>query len=302
MNTNNKRRLSDDASEAPNKKPTTVGKKQVSLLSMFKPVPTTDDNKKKAKENVSKDADKDPHEFFKNVDKETLELLDLEIKTMNKEWLKVLAPEMVKPYFLKLKKYLKAEAEGKKTIFPPLSQVYSWSNYTPVSNVKVVILGQDPYHNINQAHGLCFSVIKGVRIPPSLVNMYKALQKDYPDFVVPNHGYLENWAKQGVLLLNTSLTVEAHKAGSHANQGWEPFTDTIIQYLNEKKSHIVFMLWGSHAQKKGAKINKSKHLVLKSVHPSPLSAHKGFLDCGHFKKANEYLNDHARDTINWNCL
>ncbi|CAO3691477.1 unnamed protein product [Rhizopus stolonifer] len=201
MNSNNKRPLKDNASQLPNKKPTTAGKKQMSLLSMFKP--TTDNNEKAAKEN--KEEKKDPKEYFK-------------------EWLKVLAPEMVKSYFLKLKKYLKEEAKAKKTIFPPLNQVYSWSNYTPFSDVKVVILGQDPYHNFNQAHGLCFSVIKGVKIPPSLVNMYKGLKIDYPDFVVPNHGYLENWAKQGVLLLNTSLTVEAHKAGSHANQGWEPFT------------------------------------------------------------------------------
>ncbi|CEG68554.1 Putative Uracil-DNA glycosylase [Rhizopus microsporus] len=295
MPANNKRPPANDAPELPNKKPTTVGKKQMSLLSMFKPIPTT--NKE-----TDKQEDRDPKEFFKDVDKETLELLDLEIRTMNKEWLKVLAPEMVKPYFLKLKRYLKDQIAAKKTIFPPLEQVYSWSKYTPPSQVKVVILGQDPYHNFNQAHGLCFSVIKGVKVPPSLVNMYKALQTDYPDFVVPNHGYLENWAKQGVLLLNTSLTVEAHKAGSHANQGWEHFTDAVIQYLNTKKSHIVFMLWGSHAQKKGSKIDKSKHLILKSVHPSPLSAHKGFLQCGHFKKANEYLNEHARETIDWNCL
>lgn len=138
-----------------------------------------------------------------------------------------------------------------------MNQIYSWSNYTPPSKVKVVILGQDPYHNFNQAHGLCFSVIKGVRVPPSLVNMYKALKTDYEDFNIPNHGYLEEWAKQGVLMLNTSLSVEAHKAGSHANQGWEQFTDAIIKYLNEKKANIVFMLWGSHAQKKGSRINKS---------------------------------------------
>lgn len=138
-----------------------------------------------------------------------------------------------------------------------MNQIYSWSNYTPPSKVKVVILGQDPYHNFNQAHGLCFSVVKGVKVPPSLANMYKALAMEYKDFKTPDHGYLEEWAKQGVLMLNTSLSVEAHKAGSHANQGWEQFTDAIIKYLNEKKANIVFMLWGSHAQKKGARINKS---------------------------------------------
>lgn len=135
-------------------------------------------------------------------------------------------------------------------------QIYSWSKYTPLSNVKVVILGQDPYHGPNQAHGLCFSVRKGIQIPPSLQNIYKAIQTDYPDFKIPNHGYLENWAKQGVLMLNTSLTVRRSEAGSHSNAGWEQLTDAIITHLNEKKANIVFMLWGAHAQRKGAKIDK----------------------------------------------
>ncbi|GAA5817761.1 hypothetical protein MFLAVUS_011314 [Mucor flavus] len=289
-------------------------KKQMSLLSMFKPVaapikpittakPTNQaDVSDQSVSVTSTTINKNPRDLFKNVDEETLALLDLEIRTMNYEWLKVLAPELIKPYFLKLKKYLEAELKAKKTIFPPLDQIYSWSNYTPPSKVKVVILGQDPYHNFNQAHGLCFSVVKGVKVPPSLVNMYKALKNDYPEFEIPKHGYLENWAKQGVLMLNTSLSVEAHKAGSHANQGWEQFTDAIIRYLNEKKCDIVFMLWGAHAQKKGSSIKNSKHLVLKSVHPSPLSAHRGFLDCGHFKKANEYLEAKGNTVIDWNTL
>ncbi|KAI9273604.1 uracil-DNA glycosylase-like protein [Sporodiniella umbellata] len=298
MNPSHKRASDNNLSSTTQKKPTTTGKKQASLLTMFKPVV----NEKAKEEKKAKQETQDPKELFKDIDSEALALLDLEINTMNKEWLQVLAPEMVKPYFLKLKKYLKAQAEAKKVIFPPSPEIYSWSNYTPFSDVKVVILGQDPYHNYNQAHGLCFSVVKGVRVPPSLVNMYKALKNDYPDFVIPNHGYLEEWAKQGVLMLNTSLTVEAHQAGSHANQGWEPFTDAIIQFLNQKRNHIVFLLWGSHAQKKGAKINTKNHLVLKSVHPSPLSAHRGFLECNHFKKANEYLDANARGQINWNCL
>ncbi|KAI8077321.1 uracil-DNA glycosylase-like protein [Gilbertella persicaria] len=284
-------------------------KKQTTLYSMFKPVPKPSSEVTSRvsgattqQEETAEETNKDPKALFKGVDQETLELLDLEINTMNYGWLKVLAPELVKPYFLKLKRYLKAELDAKKTIFPPLNQIYSWSNYTPPQKVEVVILGQDPYHNFNQAHGLCFSVVKGVRVPPSLVNMYKALKNDYPDFQTPPHGYLENWAKQGVLMLNTSLSVEAHKAGSHANQGWEQFTDAIIKYLNERKSNLVFMLWGSPAQKKGARINSTKHLVLKSVHPSPLSAHRGFFECGHFKKANEYLESHGKEVINWNSL
>ncbi|KAI8643678.1 uracil-DNA glycosylase-like protein [Parasitella parasitica] len=297
------KRSRENQAAAPNKKQTT-------LLSMFKPVANasstaTGTNVEALRVSTGTGTgtkQKNPSDLFKNVDQETLDLLDLEITSLNYGWLKELAPELTKAYFLKLKKYLKEEIAAKKTIFPPLNQIYSWSNYTPPSKVKVVILGQDPYHNFNQAHGLCFSVIKGVKVPPSLVNVYKALQIDYPDFKIPTHGYLEEWAKQGVLLLNTSLSVEAHKAGSHANQGWEQFTDAVIKYLNEKRVNIVFMLWGSHAQKKGARINKSKHCVLSSVHPSPLSAHRGFFESGHFKKANEYLKEHGQDEINWNCL
>lgn len=293
-----KRSRETTTKEVPNKKQTT-------LLSMFKPVaaPAKPESTANAIESLDVSTKKrDPRDLFKGVDEETLELLDLEIRTMHYEWLKVLAPELTKPYFLKLKRFLKAEQAAKKTIFPPLDQIYSWSHYTLPSQVKVVILGQDPYHNFNQAHGLCFSVVKGVKPPPSLVNMYKALKIDYPDFKTPDHGYLENWAKQGVLMLNASLTVQAHLANSHSGKGWEQFTDAIIKYLNEKKSSIVFVLWGSYAQKKGSSINKTKHHVLKGVHPSPLSAHKGFFECGHFKKANEYLKDQGRGEIDWNTL
>ncbi|KAI7888388.1 uracil-DNA glycosylase-like protein [Mucor mucedo] len=245
----------------------TSNKRQTTLTSMFKPVTAVPKSTTGGVAHIEslQVASKDPRSLFKGVNEETLSLLELELNTMNYEWLKALAPELVKPSFLKLKNFLKAERDAKKTIFPPLEQIYSWSNYTPASKVEVVILGQDPYHDNNQAHGLCFSVVKGVRTPPSLVNMYKALKIDYPDFVTPNHGYLENWAKQGVLMLNTSLSVEAHKAGSHAKQGWEELTDAIIKYINERKSNVVFMLWGAHAQKKGSTINQKKHLVLKSV-------------------------------------
>ncbi|ORZ21120.1 uracil-DNA glycosylase-like protein [Absidia repens] len=245
----------------------------------------------------------DNKSLFEGLDDETKNLLFLEMTTMHYDWLKVLKPELTKPYFLKVKRtYLKQELLDKKVIYPPAKDIYSWTNYTLPSNVKVVILGQDPYHGPNQAHGLCFSVAKGVPPPPSLVNIYKTLLKEYPDFRKPTHGYLENWAKEGVLMLNASLTVRRGEAGSHSSQGWEPFTDAVINYLNEKKSNIVFLLWGAHAQKKGAKINKTKHLVLKSVHPSPLSAHRGFFDNQHFIKTNEFLESRGRTPINWNCL
>ncbi|CDS13047.1 hypothetical protein LRAMOSA05231 [Lichtheimia ramosa] len=294
-NSNNKRPL-EDKNESTAKKPAT---RQASLLSMFKPKVVVE---KDVQALGVKTSTRKPIDLFPDMDDAMKELLDLELTTMQYDWFKALKPEFTKPYFIQLKKFLKAEKEAKKTIFPPAPQIYSWSNYTPPSKVKVVIIGQDPYHNYNQAHGLCFSVVKGVKVPPSLVNIYKAISRDYPDFKTPNHGFLENWAKQGVLLLNTSLTVRAHDAGSHAGKGWEKFTDAIISHLSEKNAHIVFMLWGSHAQSRSGRINKSKHLVLKSVHPSPLSAHRGFFECGHFKAANEYLVKNARSAINWNCL
>ncbi|CAG8487452.1 10122_t:CDS:2 [Ambispora gerdemannii] len=228
----------------------------------------------------------------KGLDGDKKELLKLEAETMDGEWLRALGVELKKPYFLQLKKFLKGEKESNKTVFPPERDIYSWSRYTPLSNVKVVIVGQ----------GLCFSVQNGVRCPPSLLNIYKALKIDFPSFEIPKHGNLENWAKEGVLLLNASLTVRAHDAASHSNKGWEKFTDAIIQYLNEKKNNIVFMLWGAHAQKKGKNINKSKHLVLTAAHPSPLSAHHGFFECHHWSKANEFLKNRGRNPINWNCL
>ncbi|RKP05565.1 uracil-DNA glycosylase, partial [Thamnocephalis sphaerospora] len=233
---------------------------------------------------------------------EQRDLLALEKRTMEPSWQCALASEFTKPYFLALKRFLRAEQLQKRQVFPPENEIYSWSHWTPLDKVEVVILGQDPYHNVGQAHGMCFSVTPGTSVPPSLVNIYKAIKQDMPDFVIPKHGYLAGWARQGVLMLNASLTVRAHQAGSHANRGWETFTaDAVVQYLNRHCSGLVFMLWGSHAQKKGKNIDRKRHLVLSAVHPSPLSAHRGetFFACKHFSKANDYLRKHGKRTIRW---
>ena len=184
------------------------------------------------------------------------------------------------------------------TIYPQNSDVFNALACTPFSDVRVVILGQDPYHGPNQAHGLCFSVRPPVPPPPSLVNIFQELKSDL-GIERPKHGCLESWARQGVLLLNAVLTVEAEKAGSHAGRGWEKFTDRVIQELNEKRSHLVFLLWGAYAQKKASFVDRSKHLVLEAPHPSPLSAHRGFLGCRHFSKANAYLAANGQAPIDW---
>ncbi|KAJ2450232.1 uracil DNA glycosylase [Coemansia sp. RSA 2336] len=225
----------------------------------------------------------------------------LELETIHPSWLRHLQAELTQPYFKQLKAFLAQQHKEGKQIFPQAQDVYSWSRFAPFDKVKVVILGQDPYHGPGQAHGLAFSVQKGVKVPPSLQNMYKALE-GYEGFERPKHGYLGGWAEQGVLLLNAALTVECHKANSHANRGWETFTDRVVELVNQKRRNVVFMLWGSYAQKKGARIDKSKHLVLKSVHPSPLSAHRGFFDCKHFEKANDYLVAHGLSPIDWSHL
>lgn len=232
------------------------------------------------------------------------ELLKLEIEFLHESWLCVLKDELIKPYFLKLKNFLKQEKQSY-TIFPSDQDIYSWSHYTPLNTVKVVILGQDPYHNYNQAHGLCFSVRPPTPPPPSLKNIFIALQKDYPSFNIPKNGLLTPWAKRGVLLLNSSLTVRAHQAGSHSQKGWEEFTSKIIQIVEKRRTGgVVFLAWGSPAAKRVENVNKNIHLILKSVHPSPLSASKGFFDCGHFKKTNEWLlQKYGPDgIIDWNCL
>ncbi|KAI9501148.1 uracil-DNA glycosylase-like protein [Coemansia spiralis] len=225
----------------------------------------------------------------------------LEYETIDPSWLAHLHSELAKPYFVALKAFLQKESLSKE-IYPEAKNVYSWSRFAPLDKVRVVILGQDPYHNTGQAHGLAFSVRPQIKTPPSLVNIYKALATDYPEFERPPHGYLRGWAEQGVLLLNASLTVEAHKPNSHQGKGWEQFTDRVIQLVNQNNANVVFMLWGSYAQKKGAHVDTRKHLVLKSVHPSPLSAAKGFFSAGHFRKANEYLERHNLAPIDWSHL
>lgn len=224
--------------------------------------------------------------------------MDLERIKLKNCWKLKLSEEFEKPYMQKLKQFLVSEYKSGKTIYPHGDKYFEALNLTGFSDVKVIILGQDPYHNPNQAHGLCFSVKPGVPPPPSLVNIYKELKEDQK-FKIPDHGYLKSWATQGVLLLNSTLTVEANKAGSHQNKGWENFTDVIIQKLNEEKESLVFILWGSYAQKKGSFIDTNKHLVLKSVHPSPLSSYRGFFGCKHFSKANEFLTQKNRKPIDW---
>lgn len=214
-------------------------------------------------------------------------------------WHDVLATEKEQPYFIETLKMVAQEREAGVTVYPPKEDVFNAFRLTELSDVKVVILGQDPYHGPNQAHGLAFSVRPGVAVPPSLMNMYKELEQDIPGFTRPNHGFLESWAKQGVLLLNTVLTVEAGKAHSHARFGWETFTDRVIAVINETRENVVFLLWGSHAQKKGSIIDTQRHHVLKAPHPSPLSAHRGFFGCQHFSRTNEILTQQGDAPIDW---
>jgi uracil-DNA glycosylase len=218
---------------------------------------------------------------------------------MGKDWFDAFKSEFDKPYFKTLKSKL-ADEVVKHTIYPPLEDVYSFTRYSTFRNVKVVILGQDPYHGPGQAHGLAFSVRKGVAIPPSLQNMYKELARS-TDFKIPRHGCLEGWSKQGVLLLNASLTVRAGQASTHSQIGWQQFTDSIIKYI-ASNNQCVFMLWGAHAQKKASFIPKGKHLILKTVHPSPLSAYRGFIGCDHFKLCNEWLKNQGKEEIDWSCI
>ncbi|GAB7356158.1 hypothetical protein MBLNU459_g6750t1 [Dothideomycetes sp. NU459] len=290
-----------DAASAEAKKP----KVNASITSFFgqpKPSPNASSATKPLAEAAPSVFDKD--KWVESLTAEQKELLKLEIDTLHESWLAVLKDEVTSKEFLSLKKYLKSELDSGKKVFPPMSDVYSWSRHTPLNTVKAVILGQDPYHNYNQAHGLCFSVRAPTPAPPSLKNIYKALSNDYPTFRPPpkNGGLLTPWSDRGVLLLNTCLTVRAHEANSHANQGWERFTQKVIDAVAAKRARgVVFLAWGSPAQKRCAKINGSKHLVLKSVHPSPLSAHKGFFEGGHFKKANAWLKERYGDDgeIDW---
>ncbi|MFU8818596.1 MAG: uracil-DNA glycosylase [Desulfurivibrio sp.] len=213
-------------------------------------------------------------------------------------WKQRLLPEFSQPYMRNLKSFLLTELAAGKTVYPKGAEMFAALNLIPFNRVKVVILGQDPYHGPNQAHGLCFSVRPGTAIPPSLLNIYKELKEDV-GFTMPGHGYLQSWAEQGVLLLNATLSVQAGLAGSHQGKGWEQFTDRIVHLLNEEGEHLVFMLWGSYAQKKGSFIDPQRHLVLKAPHPSPLSAHRGFFGCRHFSRANRYLEAHGKTPVNW---
>ncbi len=212
-------------------------------------------------------------------------------------WKQVLQPEFDKPYFRLLTDFVRQEYQSKQC-FPPAKLIFNAFDSCPFDRVRVVIIGQDPYHDVGQAQGLCFSVPTGIPIPPSLQNIYKELQHDV-GITYPMSGDLHRWAEQGVLLLNATLTVVAHHPGSHQNKGWEELTDAAIQALNEQREHLVFMLWGSYAKRKGQIINSRKHLVLTAPHPSPLSAYSGFFGCGHFSKANEYLVRHGQQPINW---
>ena len=216
---------------------------------------------------------------------------------INNDWLDSIGCEFRRSYYSDLYKFIKEEYNHY-TIYPKADDIFNAFHFTPLSKVKVVILGQDPYHNEGQAHGLCFSVQPEVQLPPSLVNIYQELKEDIGCYI-PNHGYLEKWAKQGVLLLNTVLTVRAHQANSHQGKGWEQFTDAVIQAINEQERPIVFLLWGRPAQSKRSMLTNPNHLILEAPHPSPLSAYRGFFGCRHFSKANEFLINSKIEPIDW---
>ncbi len=213
------------------------------------------------------------------------------------DWLTAIGKEFRQPYYKELYEFVRAEY-GRYMIYPNADDIFNAFHFTPLSEVKVVILGQDPYHNEGQAHGLCFSVKPEVEIPPSLVNIYTELKDDLGCYI-PNHGYLEKWARQGVLLLNTVLTVRAHQANSHQGKGWEQFTDAVIQAVNTQDRPIVFLLWGRPAQMKRSMLNNPRHLILEAPHPSPLSAFRGFMGCRHFSQANEFLKKNGVEPIDW---
>ncbi len=216
-------------------------------------------------------------------------------------WLEALSEEFAKDYFKKIKEFLKAQKAQGKNIFPPGPLIFNALNSCPLDKVKVVILGQDPYHGPGQAHGLSFSVPEGIALPPSLQNIYKEIDDSNacPGKTIPKSGDLSHWAQQGVLLLNASLTVEAHQANSHANIGWHEFTDAAIKAVSQETQDVVFMLWGSFARKKKTLIEPKKHCILEAPHPSPLSAYRGFMGCGHFLKCNEYLKSKQKDVVSW---
>ncbi len=216
---------------------------------------------------------------------------------ISNDWLPALKDEFRKPYYAQLFQFVKEEYAAR-VIYPPSDDIFNAFHDTPLSQVKVVILGQDPYHNEGQAHGLCFSVRPGQEIPPSLVNIYQELHDDLGCYI-PNNGYLTKWAKQGVLLLNTVLTVRAHQANSHQGKGWEEFTDAVIERVNQQNRPIVFLLWGRPAQMKARMLDNPNHLILKAPHPSPLSAYRGFFGCRHFSQANAFLQENGLEPVDW---
>lgn len=216
---------------------------------------------------------------------------------IEESWKKALADEFNKPYFEQLTAFVKSEY-ATTTVYPEGKNIFNAFNLCPLPNVKVVIIGQDPYHEPHQAHGLCFSVQDGVEFPPSLQNIFKEIESDLGT-PIPQSGNLERWARQGVFLLNSILTVRAHQAASHANKGWETFTDEVIKQISDKTENVVFMLWGNYAKVKGKVIDTKKHLILNTVHPSPLSVYRGFFGCKHFSRANQYLKEHGKTPINW---
>ena len=218
---------------------------------------------------------------------------------LHSSWMNVLSLEFQQDYFKNLMEFITSEKNKGKLIFPSSADIYNAFNLTPLSKVKVVILGQDPYHGDGQAHGLSFSVKDDIKLPPSLKNMFKELEDDIDAFQLPTSGNLSKWAAQGVLLLNAILTVEAHKAASHQKQGWEQFTDNVIKLVSKECEHVVFLLWGKYAEQKERLIDEQKHLILKAAHPSPFSAYRGFFGCKHFSKVNEYLNSEGRTAIDW---
>jgi uracil-DNA glycosylase len=235
--------------------------------------------------------------------------VDPERVVLHPSWKRVLLAEFGEPYMRGLRAFLLHEREARKAIYPRGPEIFAALDLTPLKDVRVVIIGQDPYHGPKQAHGLCFSVQPGVPEPPSLLNIFEEINTDMTDpnvpggnpngRLLPGHGCLIPWARQGVLLLNAVLTVERGRAGSHQGRGWERFTDRIVEVLNEQCEHLVFLLWGNYAQKKGAIVDRTRHCVLEAPHPSPLSAHRGFLGCRHFSRANEYLVAHGREPIDW---
>lgn len=217
---------------------------------------------------------------------------------LESSWKTRLTPEFSQPYMTSLREFLLQRKKAGAVIYPPGGKIFKALDSTPFDAVKVVILGQDPYHGPGQAHGLCFSVRLGVPTPPSLINIFKEIEDDL-GIAAPDHGYLQHWANQGVLLLNAVLTVERGRAGAHQGKGWEPFTDQVVRLLNAERDGLVFLLWGSYALKKGAVIDRDRHLVLTAPHPSPLSAHRGFFGCRHFSRANLYLEQRGVEPIDW---